>query len=40
VQGLVAANNLTTYQLIVNGGEHHEFPHLHIHLVSDNGKMI
>jgi histidine triad (HIT) family protein len=33
-QSLVAENHLTSYRLIVNGGEAQEFPHLHFHLVS------
>ncbi len=33
-QSLVAEHHLTSYRLIVNGGEYQEFPHLHFHLVS------
>jgi len=33
-QSLVAENHLTAYQLIVNGGEYQEFPHLHFHPIS------
>jgi len=36
VQSLVAEFQLPAYRLIVNGGEHQDFPHLHFHLVSDS----
>ena len=35
VQSLVAEFQLPAYRLIVNGGEHQDFPHLHFHLISD-----
>ena len=35
VQSLVAEFQLSAYRLIVNGGEHQDFPHLHFHLISD-----
>ena len=34
VQSLVDEFGLTTYRLIVNGGEYQDFPQLHFHLVS------
>ncbi len=34
VQSLVAEFQLSSYRLIVNGGEYQDFPHLHFHLVS------
>ncbi|MBN2388669.1 MAG: HIT domain-containing protein [Anaerolineales bacterium] len=34
-QSLVAEYGLPAYRLIVNGGAHQEFPHLHFHLISD-----
>ena len=35
VQSLVEEFHLGTYRLIVNGGEHQDFPQLHFHLISD-----
>ena len=35
VQSLVAEFHLTSYRLIVNGGEYQDFPQLHFHLISD-----
>jgi histidine triad (HIT) family protein len=35
VQSLVEEFHLTAYRLIVNGGEHQDFPQLHFHLVSE-----
>jgi len=35
VQALVVEFKLSTYRLIVNGGEFQDFPHLHFHLISD-----
>jgi len=35
VQSLVDEFRLTAYRLIVNGGEHQDFPQLHFHLISD-----
>ena len=35
VQSLVEEYHLPAYQLIVNGGEYQEFPHLHFHLISN-----
>ena len=37
VQSLVDEFNLAAYRLIVNGGEHQDFPQLHFHLVSHVG---
>lgn len=34
VQSLVKEFHLTAYRLIVNGGEHQDFPQLHFHLIS------
>ena len=34
VQSLVNEYNLSAYRLIVNGGEHQDFPQLHFHLIS------
>ena len=36
-QSLVDEFHLTSWRLIVNGGGNQDFPHLHFHLVSDNG---
>ncbi len=36
-QSLVEEFRLTSWRLIVNGGEYQEFPHLHFHLISDDG---
>ena len=35
VQSLVDDFQLSAYRLIVNGGEHQDFPQLHFHLISD-----
>lgn len=35
VQSLVSELQLPAYRLVVNGGEHQDFPHLHFHLISD-----
>ena len=35
-QSIVDEYHLPAYQLIVNGGEYQDFPHLHFHLISDN----
>ncbi len=35
VQSLVEEFHLGAYRLIVNGGEHQDFPQLHFHLISD-----
>jgi histidine triad (HIT) family protein len=35
VQSLVEEFHLSAYRLIVNGGEHQDFPQLHFHLVAD-----
>jgi histidine triad (HIT) family protein len=35
VQSLINEFQLSTYRLIVNGGEYQDFPQLHFHLVSD-----
>ena len=37
VQSLVDEFHLESYRLIVNGGEYQDFPHLHFHLISDEG---
>jgi len=34
VQSLVKEFHLAAYRLIVNGGEHQDFPQLHFHLIS------
>ena len=34
-QSLVDEFHLSAYRLIVNGGAHQEFPHLHFHLISE-----
>ena len=34
-QSLLQEFHLSTYRLIVNGGENQDFPQLHFHLVSD-----
>ena len=34
VQSLVAEFQLSSYRLIVNGGEYQDFPQLHFHLIS------
>ena len=34
VQSLAKEFHLTTYRLIVNGGEYQDFPQLHFHLIS------
>ena len=34
-QSLVEEFHLTSYRLIVNGGDYQEFPHLHFHLISE-----
>jgi len=40
VQSLIEEFQLPAYRLIVNGGEHQDFPQLHFHLVSDvEGKL-
>ncbi len=36
VQNLVDEFHLTAYRLIVNGGEHQDFPQLHFHLISED----
>ena len=36
VQSLVKEFHLTAYRLIVNGGEHQDFPQLHFHLISED----
>jgi len=36
VQSLVEEFHLTAYRLIVNGGEHQDFPQLHFHLISED----
>jgi histidine triad (HIT) family protein len=38
VQSLVDEYELKAYRLIVNGGEYQDFPQLHFHLVSEDGK--
>ncbi len=35
-QSLVEEFHLSSWRLILNGGENQEFPHLHFHLISDN----
>ncbi len=35
-QSLVEEFQLTSWRLILNGGENQEFPHLHFHLISDH----
>lgn len=35
VQSIVSELQPTAYRLIVNGGEHQDFPHLHFHLISE-----
>ena len=35
VQSLVDEFHLSSYRLIVNGGEYQDFPQLHFHLISD-----
>jgi histidine triad (HIT) family protein len=35
VQSLVDEFHLSSYRLIVNGGEHQDFPQVHFHLISD-----
>jgi histidine triad (HIT) family protein len=37
VQSLVEEYHLPAYRLIVNGGEHQDFPQLHFHLISNVG---
>ncbi len=36
-QSLVEEFHLASWRLIVNGGEAQDFPHLHFHLVSEEG---
>jgi histidine triad (HIT) family protein len=38
-QSLVEEFQLSSWRLIVNGGENQDFPHLHFHLISDNGPL-
>lgn len=35
VQSLVDEFQLQAYRLILNGGKHQDFPHLHFHLISE-----
>jgi len=37
-QSLVAEFHLPAYRLVVNGGEYQDFPYLHFHLISEEGR--